>query len=884
MALTLTPLDDILLVPTVASPPLLGDYQTYGWWPEVGIVVGDLGYFGYENPQGDKEARGLQWVPGNNGVAGVVIATPPAKRRWYLEGTDPGLLLVGWTDELIVDTGPAPFVMLMPQTIIGEGDVLDGEAVATGDGIVYSHTPVVLAPDEGVAVATGDGDIVVSLPVTLVPTEGQAVATGDGELMVAGLLLPQAGEAVATGEMTGALELQIFPEGPGGIAELELTPLAYPGAARIITPPAYFERMNNRRYGGTRYAMGKPFYADEPANPTWAYAASVIFLSWCNDGRGPVLTDVSGNDLHGQIINLVDAYAVAVSGAGGGLDQTYYPVGVTRNSLTYEYVSADGDYRMIWYADATTGLMRWGLLPLRGDPQADVAYQGTNATYPWDATWGGATVTENLGIVTVADADDDAYNQTYNSVTPLAGGAVLYLSEDGLYYLGYYIGSDLQPQRRGWGVIAVSSDPLWAGQDMYLWQAPDSGFPWLATWDVTVTDGGGGTAVVADSPDYRQNQVYTAYDTHNGETWYRSNDGYWDLVLVAVSGVGVDYRWSLLAASADPEGVASAAPLYRKSRDTAVEPWLADWTGPTVAQGDSLGTAWQHDGAKEFLGFNGYGFVQLPSSALLNLSGTGPYYAAAVSGITGIYAALYNGTWLLQLGYQTPQGAYTRAPRQLGMKYYDEVNPFSGIGPGWGIYLADPPDVEYKQLWYTTDEPTAEFPWEATWNGGVTVAQGALQPATGQTEGWTISVEAWVDDLDQAAHTLLCQLQAGASGIFGTALWRTVAITLEDTDAVSGYTQRYPATVTDPTDMVAGAWVRWTLVWDLGNLVLYRDREAVATAVCTATGGTIQVAAAASVLIGAVMDLGSLPNESTPDNRWEGRVSEVIILDKAMPA
>jgi len=408
MALTLTALTDVIELPEVSALHEQGDYQTFGYWPAIGKVMADVGFFGYVNLT-DFDATAVQWDPGNNATDGVVLATAPAKRRWYLEGTGPDLVLVGWTDEAV--TAPAPFVIEMPVSRLTP----DGGVVVTaGEVELVSHTPVVIAPDgEGMVVAAGEAELVAHLPVEVTPDgPGEVVTAGEVRLTVAGHIAPEdPGSVVTAGELvSGGLVAQVYPDGLGGLVELALTQGTWPGAARAGAVPKTFDRMNNRRYGGELAGSGRPPWwtpIDED-NPLAEYVA---FWSWMQEtprdypvpdvpGLEPdeqrythrqAVKDASGTQ-DGLAMHVLDAEATAIVTSDiPGASQSYTALpysGTGPEGADYlHYVGEDGLWKIICrqYGGYGAGYPRWCLVDAADNT---VAYGGTTELqYPWEDSW-----------------------------------------------------------------------------------------------------------------------------------------------------------------------------------------------------------------------------------------------------------------------------------------------------------------------------------------------------------------------------------------------------------------------------------------------------------------------------------------------------------------
>lgn len=179
--------------------------------------------------------------------------------------------------------------------------------------------------------------------------------------------------------------------------------------------------------GGVVYS--KPSSYDTPLNSENGLTEGIIFCSWMlpdADGQAcEIVTDVSGNDLHGIFDNFVITGNAIVSGAGSSeYNQEYI------KSTKTLYISEDGDYKLVptFMGDG------WCLLPFSADPMDGCAYYSDSADL-YAGTWyvygyppyGGSSPVPTLTEGAVPDGPwtEDGLQFTGGGAVDLSNSAIL---------------------------------------------------------------------------------------------------------------------------------------------------------------------------------------------------------------------------------------------------------------------------------------------------------------------------------------------------------------------------------------------------------------------------------------------------------------------------
>lgn len=369
------------------------------------------------------------------------------------------------------------------QLVSLNGD-LTVEAMPEADGYIVSFRPSFTATGGAFArvkrIFLGSGtDLIFSLAITADMVDPDAGLTWDNTL---GLLIPD-----------GAT----------------FTPLA----------PLYLCVRNPVAASGPTTAP-KPAF-DTPLDAENPLAVDVVFCSWMvPDGDGQeclVATDVSGNDLHGTLVNLDPVAPVVVSGATGGGS-------VANGEYTYSgsNVWSKGDvvikkHPEYWPPeDAPWIICTPDYFPMPPE-EGTLYFTSSNATSdPTNATWTGVTVaagpaaagpwTEDglklngqgyvdlsnsvllnpqveLAPIVVSGSANAFLNQNYNKVS-----AYQWTSADGLYK----ITETFMGWPPSWDICTIDYDPMMPQGTCYHTssQAEPLPAPWLVSWTgVTVALG-----------------------------------------------------------------------------------------------------------------------------------------------------------------------------------------------------------------------------------------------------------------------------------------------------------------------------------------------------------------------------------------------------------
>lgn len=259
-----------------------------------------------------------RWTPGSNGENAFNFLEDPAERGWYVTGGDGVLYLMGWVNEnedfraFVIDTTPVPTVM----------EELDGIVRTVGTATLQSMTPVEPEVD-GVVRTIG----------TVTLQGGPSLVEGEGVVRLVG---------TATLESVTEAEQ----EGPGAKGEMVLTPGVWPGAARRVTLPAYFDRSRNRRYGGSIGNRRPAWHIPVDANN--ALEQYVKFWSWCaeNPSDYTIFTDNSGVTGDGTMSIDRDSDVLVSGCTVTAVNQVYRRVRGDDGWWGTWWVSEDGLYEM----------------------------------------------------------------------------------------------------------------------------------------------------------------------------------------------------------------------------------------------------------------------------------------------------------------------------------------------------------------------------------------------------------------------------------------------------------------------------------------------------------------------------------------------------------
>lgn len=316
----------------------------------------------------------------------------------------------------------------------GAGDVMlesltplepeaDGVAGGTGDATLESLAPV---EPEAEGDAGGEGAAVVTVtPPTLIEAEGSARGYGEADLRGGYVQFAATGNARGSGAARLVSDTTPLPsDGPGALADLELTPGTWPGAERRELLPAYFGRNLNRRYGGVMVNTRPSFRTlvdtqDELAQHiglwSWAGQTDGNYIIDAKDGANRLLFSTDALDT--SLVTLGALPTMIVSGAPlAACNQVYigdYQAGA-------QYVSADYKYVIkVHHRSEGEGVVsEWVLYEMpKYYPLSVMSYPttwidrsvdtGLTGPRPWEVAWDTATITE--GDVTSRWRDDGLY-------------------------------------------------------------------------------------------------------------------------------------------------------------------------------------------------------------------------------------------------------------------------------------------------------------------------------------------------------------------------------------------------------------------------------------------------------------------------------------------
>lgn len=390
------------VVPITARDSSGYNHLTQTWGNIDGEMWGEAGKLAAQD-------AAVRWEVGSDGTEARTLTDGTADRRWYLNGTP--LIMAGWGTVnyqsvafvrqisfglLAVPSAIADTTAYTP-TVVDVAAEIVAEGVGTGEGdVTLQIIPPVEPVAEGTAGGEGSAVLTVSPPVELT-AEGEAGGEGGTLTLRAGP--SEIEEASGTAGGTGAARLvsDTTPtpgDGPGALADLELTPGVWPGATRKVALPSYFTRATNRRYGGALVARAKPRYKSpldavndltqhiafwtwmaEPADDYVSTAAmpNVGTQAWLQPNKAAY--DLSSNRADGGIYHVVNDYQVVITGAPTGYNQTYSPSSFRGN----EWVSADG-LRLLAYGPL--GVLY--LYPAGGTYDDAVARKDTTSpNWPW---------------------------------------------------------------------------------------------------------------------------------------------------------------------------------------------------------------------------------------------------------------------------------------------------------------------------------------------------------------------------------------------------------------------------------------------------------------------------------------------------------------------
>jgi hypothetical protein len=554
-------------------------------------------------------------------------------------------------------------------------------------------------------------------------------------------------------------------------------------------------------------------------------------------------------------------------------DQVYTPVGVSNvvqdlYGGCFSYLSEDGLYDIVWYADTSDGLYHWAIVETGSDPETEYIHRGSNHIRPQEATWEDSVLVQNtLGGIIVRESDNPGCNQTYHGRKDSSSGySTIYLSADGLYYLVYYMQAITKTTIVDGGDVHTE---YFAGTWVLMWVAPDDPL------DSYMLGGIGIGPELRYYPDMRwsSDAIYP---------WLADWDGTWEHLT--------------------PAGWYSYYP-----------PWVPVETGIVVTRGTAVVSGWKTVGSRTCLQMTGAGYVNVRGKTELDLSGRGPLARVRIEGAGGlpgystanqVYSQITPSNW------EWSEQATWNGTYYYGASCSDSPANFWILSRYWGDSLGNPSEALTHVWWglfhYPTVTPaydpayyapTTTNVWDAVWSPyydvlgdyfgrtatPITVTRELPDdPATGMT-GWTILADVWVDAIDGVERGIIMRRTAPVSGLISVTYGSPVYCMALDDDgkfyvALSGGDNGgVRVTAKQTAQIVTGAWQRYIAVWDGTSLILYLNGTAVATTACAMSGSSPTT----GTFIGMMADCTQLP--ATWGN-WKGAIGSVIMLDVAATA